>query len=100
MPTGIEEALAVTSLIGFAGQVFSGCMKMYSIMSGAAHFGEDQDVLFWKLRIQCMRLRVWGDHWTSGDDRAAGLDEALEREDEDVRPSTGGSEPATISRWT
>jgi hypothetical protein len=43
--------------------VFSGCIKAYSIFTTASNLGRDSERLVCKIRIEEMRLLVWGREW-------------------------------------
>jgi hypothetical protein len=56
----IGTALAV---VGVLGQVFDGCIKAYAVFSSATNFDADSQKLACKIRIEEMRLVVWGREW-------------------------------------
>lgn len=56
----IGTALAV---VGVLGQLFDGCVKAYSFFTTAANLDVDSQRLFCKVRIEEMRLVVWGRDW-------------------------------------
>ncbi|KAH8675411.1 prion-inhibition and propagation-domain-containing protein [Xylariales sp. PMI_506] len=60
MADPIGTALAV---VGVLGQIFDGCVKAYSAFSAAASFEGDSQKLACKIRIEEMRLVVWGREW-------------------------------------
>jgi hypothetical protein len=49
--------------VGVLGQIFDGCIKAYSIFTTANNLGKDSERLVCKLRIEEMRLMVWGREW-------------------------------------
>jgi len=55
--------IGVASTVGVLGQIFSGCIKAYSIFTAASNLGRDSDRLVCKIRIEEMRLKVWGREW-------------------------------------
>jgi hypothetical protein len=60
MAEALGTALAV---VGVLGQVFDGCIKAYSFFSTAASFDADSQKVVCKIRIEEMRLVVWGRAW-------------------------------------
>ncbi|KAK6067029.1 hypothetical protein SCUP515_10365 [Seiridium cupressi] len=60
MAEAIGTALAV---VGVLGQIFDGCVKAYSFFSKATSFDSDSQKLVCKIRIEEMRLVVWGREW-------------------------------------
>ncbi|KAI0136720.1 prion-inhibition and propagation-domain-containing protein [Xylariales sp. AK1849] len=60
MAEAIGTALAV---VGVLGQIFDGCVKAYSFFSAATQFDADSQKLVCKIRIEEMRLVVWGREW-------------------------------------
>ncbi len=55
--------IGVASAVGVLGHVFDGCVKAYSYFTVAANFGKDSERLLCKIRIEEMRLMVWGREW-------------------------------------
>ncbi|KAK7969022.1 hypothetical protein PG988_008095 [Apiospora saccharicola] len=60
MAEAVGTALAV---VGVLGQIFDGCVKAYGHFTTAAEFAEQSRGLACKLRIEEMRLVVWGRAW-------------------------------------
>lgn len=60
MAEAVGTALAV---VGFLGQMFDGCVKAYGYFSTATHMDGDSARLMCKVRIEEMRLVVWGREW-------------------------------------
>ncbi|KAI9746928.1 MAG: hypothetical protein M1835_002317 [Candelina submexicana] len=56
-------AIGVVGVVGFLGQIFDGCIKAYSIFTKASNLGRDSERLLCKIRIEEMRLMVWGKAW-------------------------------------
>ncbi len=56
-------ALGVVGVVGFLGQIFDGCIKAYSMFTRASNIGRDSERLLCKIRIEEMRLMVWGKAW-------------------------------------
>lgn len=56
----IGTALAV---VGILGQLFDSCVKAYSHFTTAANLDTDSQRLLCKVRIEEMRLIVWGRDW-------------------------------------
>ncbi|KAK1639254.1 prion-inhibition and propagation-domain-containing protein [Colletotrichum phormii] len=95
MAEAIGTAIGV---VGFLGQLFDGCVKAYGYFSAAANLDADSQRLLCKVRIEEMRLVVWGRGWgvaegegrleahlngfsrEAGDPRMAGLAEGIMRE--------------------
>lgn len=44
-------------------EIFSGCIKAYAFFTTATNFGRDSERLVCKIRIEEMRLLVWGREW-------------------------------------
>ncbi|KAI9802000.1 MAG: hypothetical protein M1825_003056 [Sarcosagium campestre] len=55
--------VGVVSAVGLLGQIFDGCVKAYSYFTTAANLGRDSERLVCKIRIEEMRLMVWGREW-------------------------------------
>lgn len=51
------------AFVGLAGQLFTSIVASYGFLSTAKGLETDAPMLLWKLRIQEIRLRVWGRHW-------------------------------------
>lgn len=60
MAEAVGTALAV---VGVLGQIFDGCVKAYGHFTTAAQFAEQSRGMACKLRIEEMRLVVWGRAW-------------------------------------
>lgn len=60
MAEAIGTALAV---VGFLGQLFDGCVKAYGYFTTATNLDTDSQRLLCKVRIEEMRLVVWGREW-------------------------------------
>ncbi|KAI9893518.1 MAG: hypothetical protein M1814_006314 [Vezdaea aestivalis] len=56
-------AVGAVTAIGLLGQIFDGCVKAYSLFTKATNYGKDSDRLMCKIRIEEMRLMVWGREW-------------------------------------
>jgi hypothetical protein len=50
-------------VVGFLGQLFDGCVKAYGYFTTASHMDVDSQRLLCKVRIEEMRLVVWGREW-------------------------------------
>ncbi|KAL3420920.1 hypothetical protein PVAG01_07365 [Phlyctema vagabunda] len=59
----LGTALGFVGAIGVMGQLFSGCIKAYSFFTSASNLGRDSERLVCKIRIEEMRLLVWGREW-------------------------------------
>ncbi|KAF6529591.1 hypothetical protein HZS61_000903 [Fusarium oxysporum f. sp. conglutinans] len=60
MAEAVGTALAV---VGVLGQLFDGCVRAYSLFTAAANLDTDSQRLLCKVRIEEMRLVVWGRDW-------------------------------------
>ena len=60
MAEAIGTALGV---VGILGQLFDGCVKAYGYFTTAANMDPDSTRLLCKVRIEEMRLVVWGREW-------------------------------------
>ncbi|KAF6822574.1 hypothetical protein CPLU01_11944 [Colletotrichum plurivorum] len=60
MAEAIGTAIGV---VGLLGQLFDGCVKAYGYFSAAAGMDSDSARLLCKVRIEEMRLVVWGREW-------------------------------------
>ncbi|KAI9676991.1 MAG: hypothetical protein M1817_006830 [Caeruleum heppii] len=56
-------ALGAVSVVGVLGQIFDGCIKAYAIFTTASNLSRDTERLVCKMRIEEMRLMVWGREW-------------------------------------
>ncbi|UKZ59533.1 uncharacterized protein TrAtP1_000835 [Trichoderma atroviride] len=60
----MAEALGTAiGVIGFIGQLFDGCVKAYGYFTTAANLDGDSQRMLCKVRIEEMRLTVWGREW-------------------------------------
>jgi hypothetical protein len=60
----MAEALGTAiGVIGFLGQLFDGCVKAYGYFTTAANLDADSQRMLCKVRIEEMRLTVWGREW-------------------------------------
>ena len=59
----ISIGLSLLGTIGLIGEIFDGCIKGYQVFSAAANLGRDSERLVCKIRIEEMRLWVWGREW-------------------------------------
>jgi hypothetical protein len=50
-------------VVGILGQLFDGCVKAYGYFTTATHLDTDSKRLLCKVRIEEMRLVVWGREW-------------------------------------
>lgn len=58
-----ELALSMVGTVGVLGQIFQGCINAYQIFTTASNLGRDSERLVCKIRIEEMRLLVWGREW-------------------------------------
>ena len=56
-------ALGVFGAVGALGQLLDGCLKAYRIFTTATSLGRDSERLVVKIRIEEMRLKIWGREW-------------------------------------
>lgn len=59
----LGTALGLVGAVGVLGQIFTGCMRAYAFFTTAANLGRDSERLVCKIRIEEMRLLVWGREW-------------------------------------
>ncbi|OPB42083.1 hypothetical protein A0O28_0032000 [Trichoderma guizhouense] len=60
----MAEALGTAiGVIGFVGQLFDGCVKAYGYFTTASNMDSDSQRMMCKVRIEEMRLVVWGREW-------------------------------------
>lgn len=60
----MAEIIGTTvGVVGFLGQLFDGCVKAYGYFTEATHMDADGQRLLCKVRIEEMRLVVWGRAW-------------------------------------
>ncbi|KAK1244969.1 hypothetical protein MKX08_004598 [Trichoderma sp. CBMAI-0020] len=60
----MAEALGTAiGVVGFLGQLFDGCVKAYGYFTTAANLDADSQRMLCKVRIEEMRLTVWGREW-------------------------------------
>lgn len=65
----LGTALGLVGAVGVLGQMFDGCIKAYALFTSASNLGRDSERLVCKIRIEEMRLRVWGREWGVVDGR-------------------------------
>lgn len=58
-----EVVGTVIGVVGFFGQMFDGCVKAYGYFSTATQMDTESQRLMCKVRIEEMRLVVWGREW-------------------------------------
>ena len=56
----VSTALGVIGAVGVLGQIFDGCIKAYAFFTTASNLSRDSERLVCKIRIEKMRLLVWG----------------------------------------
>ncbi|KAF7546362.1 hypothetical protein G7Z17_g8493 [Cylindrodendrum hubeiense] len=62
--SGVGELIGTTlAVVGVMGQMFDGCIKAYGFFTTAANLEGDSQRLSTKVRIEQMRLVVWGRDW-------------------------------------
>ncbi|KAH6719202.1 prion-inhibition and propagation-domain-containing protein, partial [Leptodontidium sp. 2 PMI_412] len=59
----VGTVFGVVGAVGVLGQIFDGCIKAYSFFTSASNLGRDSERLVCKIRIEEMRLLVWGREW-------------------------------------
>ncbi|KAK2589782.1 hypothetical protein QQS21_012541 [Conoideocrella luteorostrata] len=60
----MAEIIGTTvGVIGFLGQLFDGCVKAYGYFTTASQLDTDSQRMMCKVRIEEMRLVVWGREW-------------------------------------
>ncbi|KIN01981.1 hypothetical protein OIDMADRAFT_53499 [Oidiodendron maius Zn] len=59
----LGTALGLVGAVGVLGQIFDGCIKAYAFFTTASNLGRDSERLVCKIRIEEMRLVVWGREW-------------------------------------
>ena len=59
----LGTALGVVGAVGVLGQIFTGCIRAYAFFTTATNLGRDSERLVCKIRIEEMRLLVWGREW-------------------------------------
>ncbi|KAJ9664394.1 hypothetical protein H2198_000323 [Neophaeococcomyces mojaviensis] len=59
MPTGVEEAAAIVSLVSLAFQCLSGCIAGYQLLNTALHLGRHAAYLHCALLLEENRLLLW-----------------------------------------
>ncbi|KAL7787542.1 prion-inhibition and propagation domain-containing protein [Trichoderma ceciliae] len=79
----MAEALGTAiGVIGFIGQLFDGCVKAYGYFTVAANLDADSQRMMCKVRIEEMRLVVWGREWGVAEGR---FDEHLSERNPQLR---------------
>jgi hypothetical protein len=63
MAEALGTALGLVGAVGVLAQIFDGCIKAYAFFTTAANLGRDSERLVCKIRIEEMRLLVWGREW-------------------------------------
>ena len=56
-------ALGIFGAVGVLGQLLDGCLKGYKIFTAASNLSRDSERLVYKVKIEEMRLRLWGKEW-------------------------------------
>lgn len=74
-----ELALGVLGSVGVLGQIFNGCISAYRTFTAASNIGRDSEKLVCKIKIEEMRLTVWGREWGVQEGKLEGY---LEKEKE------------------
>ncbi|QSZ28965.1 hypothetical protein DSL72_003472 [Monilinia vaccinii-corymbosi] len=74
----LGTALSIVGAVGVLGQIFSGCITAYSLFTTASNLSRDSEKLTCKIRIEEMRLLVWGREWGVLEGR---FEEVLRREE-------------------
>ncbi|KAL6867785.1 prion-inhibition and propagation domain-containing protein [Trichoderma novae-zelandiae] len=69
-------------VVGFIGQLFDGCVKAYGYFTTAANLDADSQRMLCKVRIEEMRLVVWGREWGVAEGR---FDEHLSERNPQLR---------------
>ena len=59
----MEVALGIVGAVGVLGQLLDGCLKAYKVFTTASNLGRDSERMMCKIRIEEMRLAVWGREW-------------------------------------
>ncbi|KAF4977095.1 hypothetical protein FZEAL_6328 [Fusarium zealandicum] len=59
----MEAVGTALGVVGVLGQLFDGCVKAYGFFTAAANLDTDSQRLLCKVRIEEMRLVVWGRDW-------------------------------------
>ena len=59
----ISIGMSLLGTIGLIGEIFDGCIKGYRVFSAASNLGRDSERLVCKIKIEEMRLWVWGREW-------------------------------------
>jgi hypothetical protein len=63
MVEALGTALGLVGAVGVLAQIFDGVVKAYAFFTTAANLGRDSERLVCKIRIEEMRLLVWGREW-------------------------------------
>jgi len=63
MAEALGTALGIVGAVGVLAQIFDGCIKAYAFFTTAANLGRESERLVVKIRIEEMRLLVWGREW-------------------------------------
>ncbi|CAD6446648.1 dbeea0d6-1fc2-480d-83de-0d180f986e3f-CDS [Sclerotinia trifoliorum] len=74
----LGTALSIVGAVGVLGQIFSGCITAYSLFTTASNLTRDSEKLICKIKIEEMRLLVWGREWGVLEGR---FEEELKREE-------------------
>ena len=74
----LGTALSIVGAVGVLGQIFSGCITAYSLFTTASNLSRDSEKLICKIKIEEMRLLVWGREWGVLEGR---FEEELKREE-------------------
>jgi serine/threonine protein kinase len=78
----LGTALSLVGAVGVLGQIFTGCINAYTIFTTASSLSRDSERLICKIRIEEMRLQVWGREWGVAEGK---LEEHLKGQSERLR---------------
>ena len=56
-------AIGIFGAVGALGQLLDGCLKGYKIFTTASNLGRDSEKLVYRVKIEEMRLKLWGKEW-------------------------------------
>lgn len=82
----VELVGTTIGVVGLLGSLFDGCVKAYGYFTEAQHLDADSQSLLCKVRIEEMRLVVWGREWGVAEGKLeAHLDSSSERGNPQLR---------------
>ncbi|KAH7329054.1 prion-inhibition and propagation-domain-containing protein [Stachybotrys elegans] len=91
--SGMEALGAAIGVVGLLGQLFDGCVKAYGYFTTARELDADGQRLLCKVRIEEMRLVVWGREWGVAEGKLDAHLDGSSSSSSSSRAGVGGGNP-------